>query len=590
MADWDLSDEDVPTTTTTTTTTTTQNDTSKNQAKKKKKRKRRKKNKQSQGQSEGASPPNAQKNKKEDTWSDSDEDKQIQKQERNNNDKKKKQQQQQQQSKKSTAVEVVAKKKNKKKKKRKNKKRNRDLDDASNDEAEEGATRGDEEEDKQSGGKYPIWRPEQNYKYGGLQHTSWPDYIQREEMLLKVKRKQTLVDVLHAFERTHGMDSCPLNELSIDLLEVYGLNLWNSFTPIYELIGEDNHRSFMIELDSLLLDMFHCPLIENNLKFGARIGAIISLLSSHLDLYFSGGRSVQIVIFSSHRNVWKYPVHYFERELIVYYLRMFWQSEQQKKYNISYPLVFEFDSFWSDAFAAYIYEYLPVFACIARPDLSPFIWDENRYLFIYLAFYMIALDTPCVQSTEMSFAKSALYGFTIDVATDIKQYILSRFIVKRAVPLELCALVAPKVPSYLADIPSFKADLFTNLNFIECIASHVQKGNIRRLAAVYSLISMFRDDEDKSQIKIDFIKLILLNVCILEGDNPNQYRSQMLPKLIPRATKEKAKPKTPVASSWLDLDDDEEEEEEEDDDIKEEEEEPEEEPEEAQEEEAIDAD
>eukprot|EP01083_Nonionella_stella_P301383 1033626_1 len=48
---------------------------------------------------------------------------------------------------------------------------------------------------------------EQSYvnKYG-------PFYIQkqRDEMLLKVKRQQTLVDVFHAFERTH--DECKVSD------------------------------------------------------------------------------------------------------------------------------------------------------------------------------------------------------------------------------------------------------------------------------------------------------------------------------------------------------------------------------------------
>eukprot|EP01083_Nonionella_stella_P116225 345198_1 len=103
----------------------------------------------------------------------------------------------------------------------------------------------------------------------------------------------------------------------------------------------------------------------------------------------------KIVIFSSHGNV--------------YYLRMFWQSEQQQKYNISYPLVFEFDSFWSDAFAAYISDYLSVFICIVLPELSPFICDENRYLFIYLVFDLIASDTPCVGSTIADELASSLF-------------------------------------------------------------------------------------------------------------------------------------------------------------------------------------
>ena len=37
----------------------------------------------------------------------------------------------------------------------------------------------------------------------------------------------------------------------------YGLSIYSHFVPQYENVGEDNHRPFMLDFDSLLLDLFH---------------------------------------------------------------------------------------------------------------------------------------------------------------------------------------------------------------------------------------------------------------------------------------------------------------------------------------------
>ena len=103
-------------------------------------------------------------------------------------------------------------------------------------------------------------------------------------MLLKVKRKQKFEDVLKAFETKHGINKN--YDSIVDLLEVYGINLYNHFQPIYECIGDDNHRPFMIDFDSLLLDIFHSPLISTQLKYGPRLLPIIDILDNYLDLLF----------------------------------------------------------------------------------------------------------------------------------------------------------------------------------------------------------------------------------------------------------------------------------------------------------------
>ena len=47
-----------------------------------------------------------------------------------------------------------------------------------------------------------------------------------------------------------------------DNLLSYGMGIYSNFIPQYENVGDDNHRPFLVEFDSLLLDLFHSPLID----------------------------------------------------------------------------------------------------------------------------------------------------------------------------------------------------------------------------------------------------------------------------------------------------------------------------------------
>lgn len=49
-----------------------------------------------------------------------------------------------------------------------------------------------------------------------------------------------------------------------DQMRQYGLGIYQYFEPIYENVGDDNHRPFMIDLDSLVLDLLNSPLIDIN--------------------------------------------------------------------------------------------------------------------------------------------------------------------------------------------------------------------------------------------------------------------------------------------------------------------------------------
>ena len=81
-------------------------------------------------------------------------------------------------------------------------------------------------------------------------------------------------------------------------------------------------------------------------------------------------------------------IHYYLRQYIKYYLLFYWQLKQQRNI-VLYPLVLNLIPF-----GVMVLQIIFVFTSVClniRPDFSPFIVDENRYLFIYQTLYLIAL-------------------------------------------------------------------------------------------------------------------------------------------------------------------------------------------------------
>merc|ERR1712228_445815 len=118
----------------------------------------------------------------------------------------------------------------------------------------------------------------------------------------------------------------------------------------------------------------------------------------------------------------------------------------------------------------------------------------------------------------------------------------------------------PSKPSYLEQTISVNPELMANINCIDaiCMEPQSKKQNIRRLSMIYSLISMFRDNINQTS-QWDFVRLMLLTLIILENE-PNKYRTQMLPQIdiAEKGMNENIKStqkKPEVESSWLDLDD-----------------------------------
>ncbi|ETO13004.1 DEAD/DEAH box helicase, partial [Reticulomyxa filosa] len=274
---------------------------------------------------------------------------------------------------------------------------------------------------------------------------------------------------------------------------------------------------------------------------------LIYLLESRLEMFCGGGRSVQVVAFNTGRYLWKYPQHLMLRENALYHLTNHWQYRQQLLNKQTYPLVFTPDSFWSDDFMKYLHVYLPVFALVARVDLSPLIAEESRYLMIYLPIYLKAAEIPVVQSTEVSYRSNAMYAFTMDFANDVEQYIREKLRLPSEVaqPLKLQSLVLPQIlPPWKAD-EALDSPLYGNIfalieQFPPSLSSSSQNASekttktlldMRLHLLVYAVISLLKGKSNVTPEEWDLIRLVLLHAVLLE-EMPLEYRSQRLPNIV----------------------------------------------------------
>ena len=189
--------------------------------------------------------------------------------------------------------------------------------------------------------------------------------------------------------------------------------------------------------------------------------------------------------------------------MILYHLMYHWQYEQNLLHKHSFPLVFVFDSFWSDEFSKFCYVYLPVFSLIAKPQYNGLINHENGYLLTYLAIYLTALDVPCVHASEITFESNAMFGFTFDLERDVKQYIFSTFRkeVPVAAPCKLAELAEPTQTKQVDVIGKPKESLIGNLLANDLFVLKNEnpkhsKTSMRRMMTVYALIAMFQDKKN----------------------------------------------------------------------------------------------
>lgn len=174
----------------------------------------------------------------------------------------------------------------------------------------------------------------------------------------------------------------------------FGVSIYETFSPIYENVADDNHRPFLVDLDSLVVDLLQNETID--ITHGVQSLPVIFFLESRLRLFCNGGRHVHIICFDVCKSMYSLAKYRLIREAVVAHLKRM-TSEQKRKHNEylqsrldapaeeekeselvvrpkdAYDLnieFFEFDNWWHEDFSDHIYSYLPVFTMVARPDYS----------------------------------------------------------------------------------------------------------------------------------------------------------------------------------------------------------------------------
>jgi len=196
-------------------------------------------------------------------------------------------------------------------------------------------------------------------------------------------------------------------------------SLYTMSRPIWETVGEDTHVAFIVDLDSLLLDLVEAPYI--NFTHGVQCLPIIHLLERRLNELRNAGRTPMIVEFECMKSIW--PVDrsdiFLMREIIILHCE-----------GLKDLQVFRFANFWCDEWLKTVREQLPAFAVVAAPTHKPTRENGNdalrphsQYLLeAFIVYLNFCQEMPVVLSSTVNYKSNAMRGHKLECLLEAKTF------------------------------------------------------------------------------------------------------------------------------------------------------------------------
>jgi len=196
-------------------------------------------------------------------------------------------------------------------------------------------------------------------------------------------------------------------------------SLYTLCRPIWETVGEDTHVAFIVDLDSLLLDLVEAPYI--NFTHGLQVLPIIHLLERRLNELQNSGRTPMIVAFDCMKSIW--PQNradiFLLREIILLHCEGLQETQ-----------VFRFPNFWCDEWLRTVREQLPAFAVVAAPNLKPtresgndaFRPHSHYLLEAYIVYLNFCQEMPVVLSSTINYKSNAMRGHKLECLLEAKTF------------------------------------------------------------------------------------------------------------------------------------------------------------------------
>ena len=177
------------------------------------------------------------------------------------------------------------------------------------------------------------------------------------------------------------------------------LNLMNEFADA---------EMFLIDGDSLLMELS----LEQNLDwtYSGQMLHLVYLIERYLHLFDRKSGVFQIVFFKAFENIWKMqPCIYLARKIIMLHLQE----------NVSYKILFHFESPWDPGFLGYIKEFGPSFMLLSdgeiltKPERQGLIPEESLRIFVLHYLKVLNLGINCAFTHGIRFGTSTLNGFHV---------------------------------------------------------------------------------------------------------------------------------------------------------------------------------
>lgn len=207
-------------------------------------------------------------------------------------------------------------------------------------------------------------------------------------------------------------------------------NIFNNTKPIYEMIGEDNHTFFLIDFDSILIELIEAP--QFKFLHNLQTLSIIHCLERRLTNFYIGKKKPIIIAFKVLERMWPSMSNdiFFLRKLLIMHLQVI------KKIPI-----YIFEEWWCPKWCNFIQKTLPSFIMISTPG-SIKINRNYDYMWESMLVYLHTCQSvPVVFSSQIFIKSNALYGSKIEISTRVsrfcKKYFGNLYVGLHSIPISL---------------------------------------------------------------------------------------------------------------------------------------------------------
>ena len=276
---------------------------------------------------------------------------------------------------------------------------------------------------------------------------------------------------------------------------------------------------FLIDGDSLLMELA----LDKNLDwiYSGQFLHLVYLFERYLHLFVRKDGVFQIVFFKDFEEVWKsQPCIYLARKVIMQHLLA----------NVSYKVLYKFESPWDPEFLKYIKDFVPSFMLLSDGEILSEHKDQQLIpqhvsrIFVLHFLQVLSLELNCAFTYDIEFGTSTLNGFHVMFSPMFRKW-------KVPLPVETLNVDALSGSFDVANLPEVINCVLINLNrssFMFDVACQDKDGVIDcrlilHVVTVSVYLKLFKPAENQD-FQHDLVRVLLLHGVLLT-QLPLKYRA-----------------------------------------------------------------